>query len=131
MTAFSTDKWETESAVNRCENLVSVLAKGLITFDEYVATFAGTAVLVRVPDMANCVATIPTQYLEEFRESLGDFLRPSDFMPSQIAGCLLAPYSDEDLQAAKRAFRPKYIRLLELVESRSASQAKLTARRDG
>ena len=130
MSVFPTDEWEMESAVARCEDLVRVLAKGLISFDEYVDAFAGTAVLVRDSDMAMCVATIPAPRLEEFRESLGSFLRSTDFMPSQVAGCLLTPYSDEDLQAAKRSFRPKYIRLLELVERQSANLPKLKTRED-
>jgi hypothetical protein len=121
MISINLDGWDTEDAVNRCHKLARVLASGTISFDEYVTTLAYTTAEVRKEDMPKCIETVPVELFEHFREAVTLFLRSCDFMPSQVAGCLVgAPFSAEDLLEAKRLFRPKYVRLLELVESRAA-----------
>jgi hypothetical protein len=117
--SVSLESWNAEEAVVRCHKLARSLAANLTTFEEYADNLALTVVSVRVDDMPKCVGAIPPNLLGRVATLLHSQLKACDFMPSHVAVHLLSPYSNEELMAAKKLFRPKYLRLLELVEMQS------------
>ncbi len=108
-------------SVNSIERLVRLLVSGVIGLDEFSSNWLAMTVSSAEADWLECLAAVPESLQEDLLGSARSHLLDVDFMPSPGVVCPSAN-SPEVIEAAKQKLRPRYVKLLEVLQdSRKAS----------
>jgi len=107
------------SDIPRCQKLTRQLNKNIITYEEYAPAMTDRIMFAHSTNMAACFDQIPAEIFPQYAAYLRAYLEPVDFMPS--ATQWLVNRTEENHQAKRRELRPKYIRLMEVVQQKLES----------
>jgi hypothetical protein len=102
-----------------CAKLARFFVAEKIDFDEYASNIIIRMVYVLDRDLPACIDTVPSQILAAYLDYLRSELVPVDFMPDP-GSFLVQSDSPILIDRAKLLFRPKYLRLFELVCERAS-----------
>jgi hypothetical protein len=107
-------------AITHCQRLTRQLQKGIITYEEYTPHMTDGIISAYEEDMPACLQQVPADLFLQYAAFLRAYLEPVDYMP-MATQFVAGDRTEESHEAKKRELRPKYLRLMELVQKRLQS----------